>query len=213
MIKQKPGVTQLLKHGMKDLEEIIGLLRQLGIKLQISINLGLVYKIQQHNGVIFQFVAYIKRRQRTVPEILAAGGRYDHLIPQFRGPQTVGPVPSAVGVSIAIDKITAAVSSMEDTISVSSCDLLVVSVGQMSMGRAINIVQKLWTAGIPAEIMYDWSQSQEELQEYCRCSGITYVALVSDKEGSHVKVSVVSEDIQWCFTLINLFYIFYFLGS
>uniref|UniRef100_A0A8C4VIB6 non-specific serine/threonine protein kinase n=1 Tax=Falco tinnunculus TaxID=100819 RepID=A0A8C4VIB6_FALTI len=195
-IKQKPGVTQLLKHGMKDLEEIIGLLKQLGIKLQVSINLGLVYKIQQHNGVIFQFIAYIKRRQRTVPEILAAGGRYDHLIPQFRGPQTVGPVPSAVGVSIAIDKITAAVSSVEDFVSVSSCDLLVVSVGQMSMGRAINIVQKLWTAGIPAEIMYDWSQSQEELQEYCRCSGITYVALVSDKEGSHVKVKSFEKDRQ-----------------
>uniref|UniRef100_A0A8C3N2Y5 non-specific serine/threonine protein kinase n=2 Tax=Geospiza parvula TaxID=87175 RepID=A0A8C3N2Y5_GEOPR len=196
MIKQKPSVTQLLKHGMKDLEEIISLLKQLGIKLQISINLGLVYKIQQHNGIIFQFIAYIKRRQRTVPEILAAGGRYDHLIPQFRGPQTVGPVPSAVGVSIAIDKITAAVSSVEDSVSVSSCDLLVVSVGQMSMGRAINIVQKFWTAGIPAEIMYDWSQSQEELQEYCRCSGITYVALVSEKEGSHVKVKSFEKDRQ-----------------
>ncbi|XP_064316192.1 eIF-2-alpha kinase GCN2 isoform X3 [Phalacrocorax carbo] len=196
MIKQKPGVTQLLKHGMKDLEEIIGLLKQLGIKLQISINLGLVYKIQQHNGIIFQFIAYIKRRQRTVPEILAAGGRYDHLIPQFRGPQTVGPVPSAVGVSIAIDKITAAVSSVEDSVSVSSCDLLVVSVGQLSMGRAISIVQKLWTAGIPAEIMYDWSQSQEELQEYCRCSGITYAALVSDKEGSHVKVKSFEKERQ-----------------
>lgn len=35
MIKQKPSVTQLLKHGMKDLEEIIGLLKQLGIKLQV----------------------------------------------------------------------------------------------------------------------------------------------------------------------------------
>ncbi|XP_052638404.1 eIF-2-alpha kinase GCN2 isoform X3 [Harpia harpyja] len=196
MIKQKPGVTQLLKHGMKDLEEIIGLLKQLGIKLQVSINLGLVYKIQQHNGIIFQFIAYIKRRQRTVPEILAAGGRYDHLIPQFRGPQTVGPIPSAVGVSVAIDKITAAVSSVEDSVSVSSCDLLVVSVGQMSMGRAVNIVQKLWTVGIPAEIMYDWSQSQEELQEYCRCSGITYVALVSDKEGSHVKVKSFEKDRQ-----------------
>ncbi|XP_074959292.1 eIF-2-alpha kinase GCN2 isoform X3 [Phalacrocorax aristotelis] len=196
MIKQKPGVTQLLKHGMKDLEEIIGLLKQLGIKLQISINLGLVYKIQQHNGIIFQFIAYIKRRQRTVPEILAAGGRYDHLIPQFRGPQMVGPVPSAVGVSIAIDKITAAVSSVEDSVSVSSCDLLVVSVGQLSMGRAISIVQKLWTAGIPAEIMYDWSQSQEELQEYCRCSGITYAALVSDKEGSHVKVKSFEKERQ-----------------
>ncbi|XP_068018973.1 eIF-2-alpha kinase GCN2 isoform X2 [Melanerpes formicivorus] len=196
MVKQKPGVTQLLKHGMKDLEEIIHLLKQLGIKLQVSINLGLVYKIQQHNGIIFQFIAYIKRRQRTVPEILAAGGRYDHLIPQFRGPQAVGPVPSAVGVSIAIDKITAAVSAGEDSVSVSSCDLLVVSAGQLSMGRAINIVQKLWTAGIPAEIMYDWSQSQEELQEYCRCSGITYVALVSDKEGSHVKVKSFEKDRQ-----------------
>ncbi|XP_065542743.1 eIF-2-alpha kinase GCN2 isoform X2 [Lathamus discolor] len=163
MIKQKPGVTQLLKHGMKDLEEVIGLLKQLGIKLQVSINLGLVYKIQQHNGIIFQFIAYIKRRQRTVPEILAAGGRYDHLIPQFRGPQMVGPVPSAVGVSIAIDKITAAVSSVEDSVSVSSCDLLV---------------------------------SQEELQEYCRCSGIMYVALVSDKEGSHVKVKSFEKDRQ-----------------
>ncbi|NXD07885.1 E2AK4 kinase, partial [Nothocercus nigrocapillus] len=196
MIKQKTGVTQLLKHGMKDLEEIVGLLKQLGIKLQVSINLGLVYKIQQHNGIIFQFIAYIKRRQRTVPEILAAGGRYDHLIPQFRGPQAVGPVPSAVGVSIAIDKITAAVSSVEDSVSASSCDLLVVSAGQMSMGRAINIVQKLWTVGIPAEIMYDWSQSQEELQEYCRCSGITYVALVSDKEGSHVKVKSFEKERQ-----------------
>lgn len=38
-------------------------------------------------------------------------------IPQFRGPQTVGPVPSAVGVSIAIDKITAAVSGVEDSVS------------------------------------------------------------------------------------------------
>lgn len=43
-------------------------------------------------------------------------------------------------------------------VSISSCDLLVVSVGQMSMSRAINITQKLWTAGITAEIMYDWSQ-------------------------------------------------------
>ena len=43
-------------------------------------------------------------------------------------------------------------------VTVSSCDLLVVSVGQMSMSRAINITQKLWTAGITAEIMCDWSQ-------------------------------------------------------
>lgn len=47
-------------------------------------------------------------------------------------------------------------------VTISSCDLLVVSVGQMSMSRAINITQKLWTAGITAEIMYDWSQVRRQ---------------------------------------------------
>ncbi|KAG8126200.1 hypothetical protein E2320_021426, partial [Naja naja] len=188
IVKQKTGVASLVKLGMKDLEETVGLLKKLGIKFQISINLGLVYKIQQHNGIIFQFIAYIKRRQRIVTDILAAGGRYDHMISQFRGPDAVGLVPSAVGVSIAVDRISSTVLNMEEPFTVSSCDLLVVSVGQKSMERAINVVQKLWAAGIAAEIMYDWSQSQEELQEYCRCSGITYVALIYDKEGNHVKV-------------------------
>ncbi|XP_027975222.1 eIF-2-alpha kinase GCN2 isoform X2 [Eumetopias jubatus] len=188
LIKQKTGIAQLVKYGLKDLEEIVGLLKKLGIKLQVSINLGLVYKVQQHNGVIFQFVAVIRRRQRAVSEILAAGGRYDLLIPQFRGPQALGPVPTAVGVSIAIDKISAAILNMEEPVTISSCDLLIVSVGQMSTSRAINLTQKLWSAGITAQIMYDWSQSQEELQEYCRHHEITYVALVSDKGGGYVKV-------------------------
>ncbi|XP_006883089.1 PREDICTED: eukaryotic translation initiation factor 2-alpha kinase 4 [Elephantulus edwardii] len=196
LIKQKTGVAQLVKYGLKDLEEVIGLLKKLGIKLQVLINLGLVYKVQQHNGTIFQFVAFIRRRQRAVPEILAAGGRYDLLIPRFRGPQALGPVPTAIGVSIAIDKITAAVINMEEPVTVSSCDLLVVSIGQTSMSRAINLTQKLWAAGITAEITYDCSQSQEELQEYCRHREITYVALISDKEGSHVKVKSFEKDRQ-----------------
>ncbi|XP_042543483.1 eIF-2-alpha kinase GCN2 isoform X1 [Dipodomys spectabilis] len=196
LIKQKTGVAALVKYGLKDLEEVIGLLKKFGIKLQVLVNLGLVYKVQQHSGIIFQFVAFIRRRQRAVPEILAAGGRYDLLIPQFRGPQALGPVPTAIGVSIAIDKIFAAVLNTEDPVAVSSCDLLVVSAGQMSMSRAISLTQKLWAAGITAELMYDWSQSLEELQEYCRHHEITYVALVSDKEGSHVKVKSFEKERQ-----------------
>ncbi|KAJ1128647.1 hypothetical protein NDU88_007022 [Pleurodeles waltl] len=197
LTKQKTGISFLAKQGVKDLEEVVGILKKLCIKQQVVVNLGLVYKIQQHNGIIFQFVAFIKRRQKVVPEILAAGGRYDHLIPLFRGPQT-GPLtcPLAVGVSIALDKICVAVSSLEEPSTVGCCDVLVVSVGQVSMGRAIGIVHKLWTAGIAAEIMYDWSLSQEELQEHCRCAGIAYIAFVSDKEGSHVKIKSFEKERQ-----------------
>ncbi|XP_066464517.1 eIF-2-alpha kinase GCN2 isoform X2 [Eleutherodactylus coqui] len=195
LTKQKSAVGVLAKQGLKDLEEIIGLVKKMNIKLQVVVNFGLVYKMQQHNGIVFQFVAFIKRRQRTVPEILAAGGRYDHLISQFKGPQTGSFVlPCAVGVSIAIDKISAALSSADEN--VSRCDLLVVSAGQMSVNRAIGIIQKLWTAGITAEIMYDWSESQDELQEHCRLSGIPFAAIVSDKEGSHVKLKAFEKERQ-----------------
>lgn len=107
LTKQKTGVTQLAKQGLKDLEELTVLLRKLGVKLQVVrdsveinakeaawcvcsdrnasslqvvINLGLVYKVQHHSGVIFQFVAFIRKRKKIVPDIVAAGGRYDHLV-------------------------------------------------------------------------------------------------------------------------------------
>uniref|UniRef100_A0A667YNR5 Eukaryotic translation initiation factor 2 alpha kinase 4 n=1 Tax=Myripristis murdjan TaxID=586833 RepID=A0A667YNR5_9TELE len=80
LTKHKTAVTQLAKQGLKDLEELTMLLCRLGVKLQVVVNLGLVYKVQHHSGVIFQFVAFIRKRKRTVPDIVAAGGRYDHLV-------------------------------------------------------------------------------------------------------------------------------------
>ncbi|KAM3870802.1 eIF-2-alpha kinase GCN2 [Diretmus argenteus] len=196
LTKQKTAVTQLAKQGLKDLEELTVLLRRLGVKLQVVVNLGLVYKVQHHSGVIFQFVAFIRKRKRTVPDIVAAGGRYDHLILEFRGPASTAPVPSAVGASVALDKVCAAMANMEEPPSVSSCDVLVVPVGHTSMSRAVNVVQKLWSAGVSADIAYDVSQSQETLLEHCRQTGITCMALVSDKEGNYVKVKSFEKDRQ-----------------
>uniref|UniRef100_A0A3B4ERC7 non-specific serine/threonine protein kinase n=1 Tax=Pundamilia nyererei TaxID=303518 RepID=A0A3B4ERC7_9CICH len=196
LTKQKTAVTQLAKQGLKDLEELTVLLPKLGVKLMVVINLGLVYKVQHHSGVIFQFVAFIRKRRRTVADILAAGGRYDHLILEFRGPVSTGPVPSAVGASVAVDKVCAAIVSMEEPPTVSSCDVLVVPVGHSSMSKAIRVVQKLWSTGIAADINYDVSQSQDTLLEHCKLGGITCMVLVSDKEGSYVKVKCFEKDRQ-----------------
>ncbi|XP_058254672.1 eIF-2-alpha kinase GCN2 isoform X2 [Hemibagrus wyckioides] len=197
LTKQKTAaVSQLAKQGLKDLEELTGLLKRLGVKIQVVVNLGLVYKVQQHSGVVFQFVAFIKKRKRTVPDIIAAGGRYDHLILEFRGPTATAPVASAVGASIALDKICIAMAAMEEPPPISLCDVLAVPVGHTSMGRAINVVQKLWTAGVSADLVYDVSQSQEDLLDHCRLEGITFMVLVSDKEGTYVKVKSFEKDRQ-----------------
>ncbi|XP_067310946.1 eIF-2-alpha kinase GCN2 isoform X2 [Pseudorasbora parva] len=197
LTKQKSSaVAQMAKQGQKDLEEVISLLKKLAVKLQVVVNLGLVYKVQHHCGVIFQFVAFIRKRKRTVPDILAAGGRYDHLIMEFHGPTVSGPVPSAVGASIALDKICSAVANMEEPPPVSSCDVLVLPVGHSSVSRAIHVVQKLWAAGVSSDIVYDVSQSQEALLEHCRQAGITFMVLVSDKEGNYLKVKSFEKDRQ-----------------
>ncbi|XP_056867769.1 eIF-2-alpha kinase GCN2 isoform X1 [Takifugu flavidus] len=197
LTKHKTAVSQHAKQGIKDLEEVTGLLNKLGVKLQVVINLGLVYKVQHHTGVIFQFVAFINKRKKMVADIIAAGGRYDHLIVEFRGPASIVPVPSAVGASLALEKVCVALAGMEEPPSVSSCDVLVVPVGHSSMTRAINVVQKLWSTGISADITYDVSQSQETLLEHCRLAGINCTALVSDKEGSYVKVKSFEKDRQY----------------
>ncbi|KAM7402881.1 hypothetical protein PAMA_003688 [Pampus argenteus] len=196
LTKQKTAVTQLVKQGLKDLEELTGLLCQLGVKLQVVVNLGLVYKVQHHSGVIFQFVAFIRKRKRIVPDIVAAGGRYDCLILEVRGPASTVPVSSAVGASVALDKVCAAMANMEEPPSVSSCDVLVVPVGHSSMSKAINVVQKLWSNSVSADIAYDVSQSQETLLDHCRLVGITCMVLVSDKESNHVKVKSFEKDRQ-----------------
>ncbi|KAM7375697.1 hypothetical protein PAMP_005481 [Pampus punctatissimus] len=196
LTKQKTAVTQLAKQGLKDLEELMVLLCKLGVKLQVVVNLGLVYKVQHHSGVIFQFVAFIRKRKRIVPDIVAAGGRYDHLILEVRGPASTVPVPSAVGASVALDKVCAAMANMEEPPSVSSCDVLVVPVGHSSMSKAINVVQKLWSNSVSADIAYDVSQSQETLLDHCRLAGITCMVLVSDKEGNYVKVKSFEKDRQ-----------------
>ncbi|XP_057714793.1 eIF-2-alpha kinase GCN2 [Corythoichthys intestinalis] len=196
LAKQKTAVTQLAKQGLKDLEEVTVLLQRLGVKLPVVVNLGLVYKVQHHSGIIFQFVAFIRKRKRTVPDILAAGGRYDHLILEFRGPASTVPVPSAVGASVALDKVCAVVASMEEPPSVSACDVLVVPVGHSSMSRAIGVVQKLWSNNVTADIAYDVSQSQETLMDHCRVAGITCIATVSDKDGNYVKVKSLEKDKQ-----------------
>ncbi|XP_027856533.1 eIF-2-alpha kinase GCN2 [Xiphophorus couchianus] len=196
LTKQKTAVTQLAKQGLKDLEELTVLLKRLGVKLKVIVNLGLVYKVQHHSGVIFQFVAFIKKRKRTAPDIIAAGGRYDHLILAFRGPASTVPVPNAVGASIALDKVYGAMANMEEPLVVSSCDVLVVPVGHSSMSKAISVVQKLWNSSVSADLAYDVLQSQETLLEHCRLAGITCMALVSDKDGNYVKVKSFEKDRQ-----------------
>ena len=44
------------------------------------LTLGLVYNVQQFSGVMFHVVADVRRKKKTIMDVLAAGGRYDALV-------------------------------------------------------------------------------------------------------------------------------------
>lgn len=74
--------------------------------LQVIMAPGLVSNIQQYNGILFQVVYEVKKKKKTIVDVLAEGGRYDGLLAKFRKPGRISSIPQfAVGVNIAFDKV------------------------------------------------------------------------------------------------------------
>ena len=187
--------TRNSSQALRELDALLSHASTFGIKLRIVFNTALVYNIQHFSGLIFQFVALNQRkRRRGGVDILAAGGRYDKLISHFRRGADAGyQVPGAVGVSVAVEKIVAAVLEIEESLLPNSCDVLVCSTGQNSMmEERMRIARELWTAGIRTNLFYDSKSvySLEELHDYCRQTKVGHMVVLKEQEGGWVKVRI-----------------------
>ncbi|XP_022092964.1 eIF-2-alpha kinase GCN2-like isoform X2 [Acanthaster planci] len=177
----------MAKQGLHELEAIISQAQVFGIRLEMIVTLSLVYNIHCFSGVIFQFVAEsVHRKKKTAMDVLAAGGRYDHLIQLFKKPssQPHQTCPSAVGISVSFEKIVSAVlqdTCMSET-TPSVCDVLVCTIGSGSSYKdRIKVVRDLWASGLRADILYDSSMPLEEIQDYCRAVGISFLIVLKDR--------------------------------
>ncbi|XP_022239338.1 eIF-2-alpha kinase GCN2-like [Limulus polyphemus] len=120
IIKKKGQVASLAKQALHELDVIVSHLMALGVnsKINIVVTPALVYKITNFSGMLFQFVCQLKKKNRkSGMEVLAAGGRYDKLVSMFRLPQSnlssKEISQSAVGVSIAVERIVGALTEDE----------------------------------------------------------------------------------------------------
>ena len=68
------------KKGLREMEALQGHMESLGVKWRTVLAPGLVYNVHHFSGVVFQVVANVQRKKKTVMDVLAAGGRYDHLV-------------------------------------------------------------------------------------------------------------------------------------
>ncbi|KAF9926747.1 hypothetical protein FBU30_003741 [Linnemannia zychae] len=110
LITAEPMKTKL-KDALSELRLLITYCKTLGVRHKILFSPLLMYNNQYYKGgMMFQAVDDAKRKN-----ILAAGGRYDSLIQQFRHPVIGGPHRKvyAVGVNIAMQKIIATMTQYQ----------------------------------------------------------------------------------------------------
>ncbi|ESO93561.1 hypothetical protein LOTGIDRAFT_119057 [Lottia gigantea] len=194
VVKSKGQASTLAKQGLHELETIINYAESLDVKLEIKVTVGLIYNPIQYDGFIFQVLYEHRKKKRLLGDVLAAGGRYEKLIRKFKveKDEDCG-IPSAVGVSLAFEKI---VSAVLDTVEVpSSHDIVVCSVGHKTLLKErLRVVKELWAAGLRAEVFYDSVQNLEEVHMYCRNYDITYIVCLKDGDGGSVRIRWMEKD-------------------
>ncbi|KAF8940243.1 hypothetical protein EDD21DRAFT_369155 [Dissophora ornata] len=107
LITAEPMKTRI-KEALGELRLLMTYCKNLGVRHRIVFSPLLMYNNQYYKGgMMFQAVDDAKRKN-----ILAAGGRYDSLIQQFRHPVIGGPHRKvyAVGVNLAMQKFISAMS-------------------------------------------------------------------------------------------------------
>ncbi|XP_055957482.1 eIF-2-alpha kinase GCN2-like isoform X1 [Patella vulgata] len=201
LTKSKGEAGTLVKRALHELEAVIIYAEALGVKLEIKVTVGLIYNPLQYSGIIFQLMYEHRKKKRLVTDVLAAGGRYDQLINHFHRSSKLDKdsgigesSPCGVGVSMAFEKIVAAVmENLEEN--PCSHDIVVCSVGHNPMWKErLNIVKDLWSAGLRAEVLYDSIQSLEDVQLYCQNLHIPFIVYLKDGDGGFVRIRWVERE-------------------
>lgn len=193
VLKRRTPASLEAKQALQELQAVISHCATFDVKLPIVVKTTFVYDIQHFSGIFFQVVASDNRKtKRGGGDILAAGGRYDKLIAHFVHGTQAQHCPGAVGVSIAVEKIVSAVYKDDSLNLPCACDVLVCSTSQTSLlTERMRIVRELWSAGIPATLMYDSPAkfTLEDMQDYCRETGIPHLVFLKEQDPGVVRVS------------------------
>jgi histidyl-tRNA synthetase len=144
------------QEGIAELKEIDKLISTSGYDDRIIIDPSVVRGLEYYTGPVFEAELTFSVKDEKGHPIrfgsVGGGGRYDGLVARFRGE----PVP-ATGFSIGVSRLLAALQAIKSPIVTGAAQrgpvvVLVMDKDAEAMGRYQGFVQKLRSAGIPAEL-------------------------------------------------------------
>ncbi|GBG05100.1 histidine--tRNA ligase [Lactobacillus rodentium] len=151
-----PKIVDYLDEESKaNFKTITDTLTNLGIKYVLDDDL--VRGLDYYTGVIFEFMVEDKNLWQSKTTILG-GGRYDHLVEEFDGPQT-----PAVGFGIGEERLMLVLKEQnpkffEDE----GIDFFITNIGEGTAQKTVEIARKLRSQGL--KVQYDVDQKKLKAQ-------------------------------------------------
>lgn len=192
LCKSKPNISNLVKQAFNEINELSQHLYNLNCEMDIHICTYLAPKLTHYDGMFFQVVSENKRkRKHGGVDILAQGGCYSKLIVTMSKYAETLILPSAVGVSVDVDKILLSVLETDEkelSLPLPKCDVVVCNASE----KSLQILSGLWSAGINSTL-YSYGINEEfnleEIQEYCKKNFIRFMVSLKENDLEFIRVS------------------------
>ncbi len=173
-------------QGVKELEEVIALLKEMGEDLtQVELDVMLARGLSYYTGAIFE----VKVNHVSIGSV-SGGGRYDNLTGMF-GLQGV----SGVGFSFGVDRLYDVLEELglfpEEN--VQGTQLLLVHFDERGFRYGLGLLSSFRNAGIKTEIYPDQAKFKKQL-EFASKKGIQFVGICGDEEIKNGKVALKNLD-------------------
>ena len=180
-LKEVLAGSEIGQKGVEESEFILKTLSVFGLKNELELDLTLARGLNYYTGAIFE----VKALDVQIGSI-TGGGRYDNLTGVF-GMAGV----SGVGISFGADRIFDVLNQLDlyPKEAVNSTQLLFINFGEKEAAYSLNVLAKVRTEGIRAEIFPDSSKMKKQMS-YANAKNIPFVALVGENEMNENKVTL-----------------------
>lgn len=178
-LKENAGNTASAKEAIADLEKINSVLSQDKEKDNVIFDLSIIRGLGYYTGTIFETVLDEYPQYGSV----YSGGRYDGLIEKLGGPSL-----PAIGASVGVDRLLAALSEMKDGISKKE-GYMVFALDDAYLGFALEIAETLRTRGEAADLFTGQTKKGKQFQ-YAEEKNYQYAVIVGEEEYNDKKVTI-----------------------
>lgn len=182
-------------EGMEDMRLLLQYCEIFGLKDKIVFDLSLARGLDYYTGVIYEAVL---KAEPVLPAVngkgkgkaskeeevsvgsVAGGGRYDNLVGMFNPKRKQVP---CVGVSVGVERIFSILEAKNQAkIRTTAIEAYVASAHKGLHLKRMEVLNKLWDAGIKAEHSYKQNPKLLVQLQYCEENQIPYAIVLGDGE-------------------------------